>query len=748
MSQDTLSNATASGASAPVGKATARIDGPLKVSGKAIYSSDFHFPGTLYAVPVGATIARGRVAAIDTDTASNMPGVVKIYTHDNIGTFYRVSKSSHAIIDEHRPPMDDDQVHYYGQYVALVVADTFEHATAAADKLKVNYSHVQQPDVGTRLSADEKPDIDTERGDVGKAFNAAAVTIDHTYSTPTETHNPIELHASMALWDGKKFTLHETTQAIMNYRAVMAQMLGVAPENVTIITEYLGSGFGGKLWPWTHALLAAAAARDMEKPIKLVITREMMFHTVGHRPHTQQRFRLGATREGKLVSLQQDFICHRSILGNYKEDCGEATGFLYSTPNLKVTSAFARRNIGVGTSMRGPGAVPGLYAMESAMDELALALKMDPVELRLKNEPDIDEQKNIPFSSRHLKECLTRGADEFGWSKRNPQIGSMQKDGKLLGWGMAACTWVAERTPAAATIMLQADGKVTVKCGTQDIGTGTYTVLAQMAAELTGVDVSRVKVVIGDSNLPPGPWSGGSMATGSLVPAVVQAAEDAIGHLLTTASQGDSHFEGAKPDQLAYSAGVVHRKDQSPDSGRRFEDVLAAARQSHVEGKGKVEGTLGKKDRKYSTHSFGAHFVEVSWQPEIARLRVERVVTVIDAGRIINPLTGRNQIEGAVVMGVGMAMLEETIYDKRNGWALNSNLADYIMATHADSPELEVIFLDYPDTKFNAMGARGIGEIGLAGIAAAITNAVHHATGIRVRDLPVHIEDLLSAKVA
>jgi xanthine dehydrogenase YagR molybdenum-binding subunit len=748
MSQDTFHSALVADKPASIGKSTVRVDGPLKVSGKAVYSSDFHFPGMLYAVPVGATIASGKVAAIDTDVAAGMPGVRKIYTHDNIGKFYRVSKSSRAIVDEKRPPMDDNQVDYFGQYVALVVADTFEQATAAAHRLVVHYSDVQAPAVSTALNADEKPDTDTERGDVDKAFAAAAVKVDQTYTTPKETHNPIELHASVALWDGKKFTLHETTQAIMNYRAVMAQMLGVAPGDVTVITDYLGSGFGGKLWPWTHALLAAAAARDMKVPIKLVISREQMFHDVGHRPHTQQRFRLGATRDGKLVSLQQDYVCDRSMLGSYQEECGEATGFLYSTPNLKVTSGFARRNIGVGTSMRGPGAVPGLYAMESAMDELALALKMDPVELRLTNEPEIDEQNKIPFSSRHLKECLTRGSEAFGWAKRNPAIGSMRKDGKVLGWGVAACTWIAERTSAAATIALQADGNVTVKCATQDIGTGTYTVLAQMVAEVTGVEVSRVKVVIGDSNLPPGPWSGGSMATASLVPAVVQAAEDVIKHLLAAASESDGHFAGAKPDELAYAGGFVHRKDQSPQSGRRFQDVLADARQSHVEGKGKVEGTLGQKNKKYSTHSFGAHFVEVSWQPEIARLRVERVISVIDAGRIINPLTGRNQIEGAVVMGVGMALLEETIYDQRNGWALNSNLADYVMATHADSPELEVIFLDHPDTRFNSMGARGIGEIGLAGIAAAITNALHHATGVRVRDLPVKIENLLESKVA
>jgi xanthine dehydrogenase YagR molybdenum-binding subunit len=371
------------------------------------------------------------------------------------------------------------------------------------------------------------------------------------------------------------------------------------------------------------------------------------------------------------------------------------------------------------------------------------------VQLRLANEPALDETLGVPFSSRHLKECLTTGADRFGWAKRNPVVGSMRKDGNVLGWGVAACSWIAERFPAQVKMMFKADGSVRVASGTQDIGTGTYTVLGQMAAEFAGVELSKVTVVIGDTSLPPGPISGGSMATASLVPAVAQAARAAIDKLLAAASEDDKHFEGVDAAQLAFAQGRVHRKGEAPADGRRFEDVLASARLAHVEGTGKSEGTFGQKGKKeYSSHSFGAHFAEVTWQPEIARLRVSRVLTVIDAGRIINPLTGRNQIEGAVVMGVGMALFEKTHYDPRNGMAINSNLADYIMATHADSPELDVVFLDYPDTKLNEMGARGIGEIGLAGIAAAITAAVHHATGVRVRDLPVHIEDLLASKVA
>lgn len=732
-----------------VGRKFARVDGPLKVSGVARYSSDHHFPGMLYAVPVCASIASGRIDAIDSKVAAAMPGVRKIYTRENIGTFYRVPKSSEAIVDERRPPLEDDDIHYYGQYVALVVADTFEQATAAADKVKVSYSGQRRPDVSTRLAPDEQPKADTERGNPESAFAAAAVKVDRTYSTPSETHNPIELHASVAVWDGTRFTLYETSQAVMNHRAVMAQMLGVPIENMRVVTEFLGSGFGGKLWPWPHALLAAAAARDLDKPVKLVVTREMMFHNVGHRPYTQQRMRLGATRDGKLVSLQQDYLYQLARLGDYKEECGEATGFLYSTPNLRVTASHAGRDIPLATAMRGPGAVPGLFAVELAMDELAIALDMDPVQLRLHNEPEIDESLNIPFSSRHLKECLTTGAERFGWAQRNSAIGSMRKDDRILGWGVAACSWIAERFPAEASVMFNADGSVRVASGTQDIGTGTYTIIAQMVSQLTGVDMAKIKVVLGDTTLPPGPISGGSMVTGSMVPAVMQAVQEATGKLLAAAHEGDARFAHVDADQLAFAQGRVYRKGESPDGGHRFEDVLASARLGHVEGRGKSEGTFGQKGKKeFSTHSYGAHFVEVTWQPEIARLRISRVVTVIDAGKIINSLTGRNQIEGAIAMGVGMALFEETRYDPRNGKAINSNLADYVMTTHADSPEMDVTFLDYPDTKLNALGVRGIGEIGLAGVAAAIASATYHATGIRVRDLPIKIEDLLASKVS
>jgi xanthine dehydrogenase YagR molybdenum-binding subunit len=420
----------------------------------------------------------------------------------------------------------------------------------------------------------------------------------------------------------------------------------------------LGWGWGTILFPWSLWPRAAAPPRQLGKPVKLVVSRKMMFQSVGHRPRTQQRVRLGATPDGKLVSLQHDYVYDRSMLDAHHEDCGEATPFQYSVTNLRVSFGRARRNIGAAADMRGPGAVPGLYATESAMNELADRLKIDPVKLRILNEPKIDESLGIPFSSRHLLECFELGTEKFGWSKRSPEVGSMKRDGLTLGWGMAGCSWVAARFPAAASVQLRDDGTARVASATQDIGTGTYTILAQLASQKTGVPLDKVEVALGDTALPEGPLSGGSMATESVIPAVFAAADNAIASLLTIATKTPgSPFENRPPTDLAFEGGRVFVKADGATKGVPFDDLLRRANLRLVAGSGKSEATFGNPKPKFSTHSFGCHFVEVTWQPEIARLRVSRVVSVIDAGRIINPLAGRNQIEGAVVMGVGICLL-------------------------------------------------------------------------------------------
>jgi xanthine dehydrogenase YagR molybdenum-binding subunit len=731
-----------------IGVATPRIDGPLKVSGSAMYASDHHFPGLLYGWPVCATISNGKITRLDTGAAEKMPGVVAVYHRENIGKLYRVPPSTGftMIIDEKRPPFEDDTIRYYGQYVAVAVAQTVEQARAAAESVTVTYNK-ERPNTGAKLLGTslttEKPEEKSKRGDTTSALNAAKVKVDEVYTIPVETHNPIELHASVAVYDGQRYTLYETSQAVVNHRDVMAQMLGVPPEQVQVITRYLGSGFGGKLWPWPHGLLAAACARNLKRPVKLVVSRQMMFQSVGHRPAIDQRIQLAADADGKLTAIQQDYVNHTSMLDDYDEGCGEVTPFMYSTSNLLVTGGLARRHVGNPTAMRGPGAVPGLFALESAMDELAIALKMDPVQLRLKNEPALDESLNIPFSSRHMKECLTVGAERFGWSRRTPEVGSMKRDGLALGWGVAACSWLAARIETEATVELLQDGSARVACGTQDIGGGTYTVMAQVVSHETGIPVNRIDVVLGDSSLPPGPISGGSWVTASMTPAVLAAAQNAGKALLLAAIKSNgSPFLGKKQEDIELVDGTVRLKGQGT-TGVPMTEILRIANVNSISGTGKSDGTLGASKPKFSFHSYGAQFAEVAWQPEIARLRVSRVVTVIDAGRILNPRPARNQIEGAVVMGVGMAMFEETMYDPRSGAPVNNNLADYVVAVNADTPEIDVTFLDYPDYELNALGARGVGEIGLAGIAAAITSAVYHATGIRVRDLPIRIEDLL-----
>ncbi|MGB6192367.1 MAG: xanthine dehydrogenase family protein molybdopterin-binding subunit, partial [Terracidiphilus sp.] len=539
------------------------------------------------------------------------------------------------------------------------------------------------------------------------------------------------------------------TQGVMNHRIVMAQVLGLPVENVRVVTRFLGSGFGGKLFPWPHTAMCAVAARRLARPVKLSVNRRMMFSAVGYRPRTEQRVKLGATNSGKLLALRHDYRSVTSQLDDFEEGCGEATPYLYSVANLEVTGALVRRNYGAPMYMRGPGAVPGLFALESAMNELAHELKIDPLQLRLINDATKDESNNAQFSSRHYRECFEVGVKKFGWEKRTPAVGSMRRDGKIIGWGLAGASWGVVRLPCTATVEFCANGRLCVRCGTQDIGTGTYTIFAQVLSQKTGMPLDRIDVILGDSALPDGPMSGGSMVTGSVLQAIANGADSAIEKLqkLAASTEG-SPFENASLETVAYTGGIVHGKDQNPASGMHFADMLKMAHLNGISAEGKTIPTWeDPKSKGYSLHSYGAQFAEVEWEPEIARLLVSRVVTVIDAGRIINPKAAANQIEGAVVMGVGMGLLEETIYDQRSGQPINGSMADYLMATCADSPSIDVTFLDYPDPIMGEFGARGVGEIGLAGIAAAITDAVWHASGVRVRELPVRIEDLLKSTI-
>jgi xanthine dehydrogenase YagR molybdenum-binding subunit len=738
-----------------IGAPITRIDGSLKVTGAAKYAVDHSFDNIAFGVPVASTVGNARIANIDTSIAQRMPGVLAIIHHGNTDPLFRpagqLEQSSRA--GEVRPPFEDDKVYYYGQYVAVVVANTFEQAQDAASHVKVDYE--TQPNVveiGDAPPPQGPARIHYTRGTADTAFDSAPVKIDETYVLSVETHNPMELHATTAKWEGDKVILYESSQGVVNHQHVLSEMLGIPVDQVQVLSPFCGSGFGGKLFPWPHSLLAAMAAKRVNRPVKVQVPRALMFTTVGHRPLTQQRMRLGATQEGKLLSVQHDVLQPTSLVDTYVEACTGVTTMLYSCENLTANQTLIPMNIGTPTPMRGPGIVPGLFPLESAMDELAIKLNMDPLELRLKNYAEQDESFSPvrPFSSKHLRECYQAGAEKFGWSKRTPQVGSMKRGDEILGWGMATATWHAGRGSATVRVRLNADGTARATCATQDIGTGTYTIFAQVVSEKTGIPIEKIEVVLGDSSLPDGPTSGGSTVTATVLPAVSQATGGAIDRVIAAAqSMPSSPFkrvsEGGDPPKLIMTDGRIHAADQPPESGLPFQDVLAHHRLAALEAESRTAPDPATA-HQFSGHSFGAQFIEVAWDPGIARLRVSRAVTVIDAGRIINHRTGRNQILGAVVMGIGMSIFEETLYDKRNAKPLNNNFADYIVSTNADIPELDCIFVEYPDLHLNEYGARGIGEIGLAGVAPALTMAVYHATGVRVRKLPVRIEDLLAGQ--
>ncbi|MGA9528914.1 MAG: xanthine dehydrogenase family protein molybdopterin-binding subunit [Terriglobales bacterium] len=728
-----------------IGQSITRIDGRLKVTGRAQYGVDYSFPGLVYGVGVASTIASGHIQRIDAAEAARLPGVLKILHHGNVEHLYRPAGQleDQSRPGESRPPFEDENIYYYGQFVALVVAETFEQAQAAAAQVHVVYE--SKPPLVHLDSAvtKEKPSAQKTRGDAQAAIEQAPVKIAATYVTPVETHNPMEMHATIAVWDkaAHKFTLYETSQGIVNHRNVASQVLGLPLESVEVISRFIGSGFGCKLFPWPHSWLAAVAARTLERPVKVSVPRSLMFTTVGHRPTIQQRIQLGATQDGKLLATINEIKQGTSFVDEYLEDCADPTSMLYSCPNVSAIQHEAQMNVGTPTPMRGPGRTPALFAIESAMDELAIKLNLDPLEVRLRNYAETDEQENKPWSSKRLREAYQIGAERFGWKQRNPVVGSMRKGDEILGWGMATMTWPGHRQKAQVRVRLLADGTARASCATQDIGTGTYTIFAEVVSDRTGIPLNKIDVVLGDTSLPPGPTSGGSFTTATVIPAIYQAADKAMEAVFKAAVKHEA-FAGADPKTLTMTEGRVHQKDKSSSSGIAFQEILQSQKLAGLDGEGKAEP--GDELKKYSIHSFGAHFCEVAWDPEIFHLRVNRWLSVVDGGRIMNAKTARNQILGAVVMGIGMGMFEETIYDSRTGHPINNNFADYLVAVNSDVPELECIFLDYPDPVLNEYGARGIGEIGLTGCASALTMATYHATGVRIRELPIRIEKLMA----
>jgi xanthine dehydrogenase YagR molybdenum-binding subunit len=730
-----------------IGDSLRRVDGRLKVTGAAQYTADQTLPGMVYAYGVFSTVSSGRVLRIDTADARRTPGVIEIFSHEQFPRLYRAPRTissfndilSASVTDERRLPFEDATVNYAGQFVALVVADTFEHAREAAYKVNVTYATnkpVTGLEQGVAAGGTQDGGRGHTRGDAAAAFESAPHQIDAVYRTPVETHNPMEMHATVAHWEGDELHLFEASQGVTVHRNTIARVFGLSPDQVTVEAPFIGSGFGSKLWMWPHSVAASAASRAVGRPVKLVVPRAQMFTTTGHRPETQQHVRLAADANGKLTSLRHESINTTSLTDQYVENCGGVSKSLYSCPNVLVSHAVTRVNQGSPTSMRAPGAAPGLFALESAIDELALQAQMDPRAFRLQNISTQDESVNLPWSSNHLHEAIVQAGDRFGWQNRTPGVGSMRDGHEIVGYGMAACNWDAYRTPAQARVELRSDGTACVICAVQDIGTGTYTIAAQTVSSMTGVPVERIDVKLGDSSFPSAPVSGGSWATASVMPAIAEATRNAIAQLKTFATQNGAMFDGAKPDAVKFENGRLVNGERSVDFGT----LLKSQRLASAEGEAH---TPGAPSGKYSFRSFGVHYVEVRWDPGISHLRVARVVSAIDVGRVVNPMTARNQVEGAIVMGIGMALFEGTEYDARSGLPANNNYAEYVVPVHADQPQVDVILLDYPDYELNEFGVRGIGEIGITGLAAAVANATYHATGKRVRDLPITMDKLM-----
>ena len=724
-----------------IGAGVPRIDGPDKLSGRANYAADNLPPNLAYGYGVFSTVASGKVSQLSVDEARNMPGVIDIFHHGHFPTLYHTPSSlaQGNKVEETRLPFEDERVYYEGQFVALVVADTFENARAAARRVKVTYSAdeaVANLEQGLEANGTQAGSGNHERGDAASAFDSAATTIDVTYRTPVETHNPMEMHASTAWWDNGDLTIFDASQGVVVAKGALSKIFAMPPERITVHAPYIGSGFGSKLWTWPHAIATAAASRELGRPVQLVVPRQQMFTTTGHRPETRQRLRLATDDNGKLVSLRHESINTTSFTDQYVETCGSVTKSLYSCPNLTVSHETTQVNRGTPTSMRAPGAAPGLFALESAIDEMADAAGVDPVQFRLDNYAERDESKDLDFSSNHIVEATNQAAERFGWADRNPQIGSMREGREIVGYGMAACNWEALKMACDARVSIRADGTAFASCATQDIGTGTYTIVAQTVSDVTGIPIDRITVKLGDSSYPDGPVSGGSWATATTLPAIAGAARNALDEMKRYATGSNGAFAGVSGEELEVANGGLRNADGRQVS---FAEILEAGRYGSADGEAHTEAA----DSKYSYRSFGAHFVEVRWDPGISHLRVARVVSAIDVGRVINETTARNQVEGAVVMGIGMGLFEATEYDERNARPVNNDYAEYVVPVHADQPEIDVILLDYPDLAFNEYGARGIGEIGITGLAAAVANAVHHATGKRIRELPITLDKLM-----
>jgi xanthine dehydrogenase YagR molybdenum-binding subunit len=726
-----------------IGTPTSRVDGRAKVTGTAQYAAEFRAADLAYGAVVTSSIARGRIARIDASQALAVEGVIDVLTHENRP---EMASTDQAYNDDVAPggspfrPLYDDRIKFNGQPIALVIAEDEETARFAATLVRVEYEAAGH---ATDLHAEldkaylvEKPD--KPRGDAAKAYAAAAVRHEAEYFIPIEHHNPMELFGATVIWNDGKLTVHDKTQGVQNVQRYLCSVFGLDAGAVQVMSPFVGGAFGSGLRPQYEVVLAVQAALELTRSVRLVLTREQMYGLC-YRPATIERVALGARTDGTLDAVTHEAI---AMTSRYEEFSRNDTGWsaqLYKSANAKYEHKLARLDVPTPADMRAPGAATGVYALECAMDELAVALRLDPMQLRLRCYSERDQNHDLPYTSKQLQECYRQGAAAFGWSQRNPEPRSMRDGTELVGWGMATGVWEALQMPTAARIVLTGNGHAEVSCATLDIGTGTYTVMAQVAADLLGVPIENVTVKLGDSTLPMSQVEGGSWTAASVAHAIAVTADEVRKELLTLAQKlPNSALAGLQPDRVLLSDGMIVAKE-SPSRAVSVATAMQNAGVDRIEHERSVEF---QDDGKHARNTHSAIFAEVKVDEQLGIIRVTRVVDAVAAGRIINTKTAANQVMGGVVGGIGMALLEETLVDHRFGRVMNANIAEYHVPVNADVQDIRVIFVDEPDNIINPMGIKGVGEIGIVGVAAAIANAVYHATGKRIRDLPITLDKL------
>ena len=737
-----------------IGTPTSRVDGHAKVTGAAKYAGEFSAPDLAHGSVVTSTIAKGRIVGVDTSEALRVDGVIDVLTHENRP---RMADTDHAYKDDVAPegspfrPLYDDRILFSGQPIALVVAEEAEIARFAASLVLVKYdeeAHVtdvyRQRDEAIALEAPANPAENPfappkPRGAAEKAFAAAEVRHQGEYYVPIEHHNPMEMYASTVIWDGGgKLTVYDKTQGVQNVQRYVCSVFDMKPDDVRVMSPFMGGGFGSGLRPQYQVVLAVLAARALERSVRLVLTRQQMY-VLGYRPAMIQRIGLGARAGGTLDAITHEAVTVTSKYEDFHRQETAWSGLLYRCANAKYAHKLARLDLATSCDMRCPSAATGVYALECAMDELAVALKLDPLELRLRCYSDRDQNADRPYSSKSLRDCYRQGAEAFGWNKRSPEPRSMRDGNELVGWGMATGIWDAFQMPIAVRIVLSANGHAEVSCATSDIGTGTYTIMAQVAADMLGLPLDNISVKLGDSSLPQSPVEGGSWIAASVSNGIATTSDAVRKELLRLAKEmPNSPLADAAPDEVALADGkLVSKRDAS-----RAVSIADAMRHGAVDRIEQEKSTTFADDGSHSHNTHSAIFAEVKVDEQLGVIRVTRVVSAVAAGRILNTKTAHSQIMGSVVWGIGMALHEETLIDHKFGRIMNANIAEYHVPVNADVYDIKVIFVDEPDEIINPLGVKGVGEIGIVGVAAAIANAIYHATGKRVRELPITLDKL------